>query len=200
MRDEKMIRTAKRLDVCMNIAEKGFYVITALLAVLGVAMAVFKDTFTDYSVTNVPLGVITLTLKEADVVISENVKSRLIIGIVSAMIVLAITCVGIRIIRKILRPMKEGRPFDTSMADSLKKLGWLVLIGGTVEAILKAVSETVILGAYDLSQLINMNAASKVTVSYFFDATFIIFAFVLFLLSHVFRYGEELQRESDETL
>jgi len=200
VRDEKMIRTAKRLDVCMNIAEKAFYVITALLAVLGVAMAVFKDAFTDYSVTNVPLGVITLTLKEADIVVSENVKSRLIVGIISAMIVLAITCVGIRIIRKILRPMKEGRPFDTSVADSLKKLGWLVLIGGTVEAILKAVSETVILGAYDLSQLINMNAASKVTVSYFFDATFIIFAFVLFLLSHVFRYGEELQRESDETL
>lgn len=200
MRDEKMIRTAKRLDVCMNIAEKALYVITALFAVFGVAMAVFKDSFTDYSVTNVPLGVITLTLKEADIVVSENVKSRLIIGIISAMIVLAVTCVGIRIIRKILKPMKEGRPFDTSVADSLRKLGWLVLIGGTVEAILKAVSETVLLGAYDLSQLINMNTASEVTVSYFFDATFIIFALVLFLLSHVFRYGEELQRESDETL
>lgn len=199
MRDEKMIRTAKRLDVFMNIAEKALYLIAALLAVSGVVTAVFKDSFTDV-VTNVQLDGITLTLKEADGAIAENMEGRMILGIASAMIVVALIGIGIRIIRKILKSMEAGRPFDTSVADNLRKLGWLVLIGGVVESILKIASETVLLGASDFFQLINMDAVSKVTVNYFFDVTFILFACVLFLLSHVFRYGEALQHESDETL
>lgn len=194
-----MIRTAKRLDVFMNIAEKALYVIAVLLAVSGVVMAASKDSFTDVA-ANVQLGGITLALEETDSVISESMGIRMILGIVSAMIAVALICAGILIVRKILKPMKAGRPFDTSVADSLRKLGWLVLIGGIVESALKIVSETVLLGAYDFSQLINMDAASKVTVSYFFDVTFILFALVLFLLSHVFRYGKALQRESDEIL
>lgn len=194
-----MIRTAKRLDVFMNIAEKALYLIAALLAVSGVVTAVFKDSFTDV-VTNVQLDGITLTLKEADGAIAENMEGRMILGIASAMIVVALIGIGIRIIRKILKSMEAGRPFDTSVADNLRKLGWLVLIGGVVESILKIASETVLLGASDFFQLINMDAVSKVTVNYFFDVTFILFACVLFLLSHVFRYGEALQHESDETL
>ena len=33
-----------------------------------------------------------------------------------------------------------------------------------------------------------------------FDMSFLAFAFVLFLLSYIFRYGAQLQQESDETL
>ncbi len=45
-----------------------------------------------------------------------------------------------------------------------------------------------------------MAAISAVIYDYSLDLWFAIAARILFFLSCVFRYGEELQRESDETL
>jgi hypothetical protein len=54
--------------------------------------------------------------------------------------------------------------------------------------------------AFDLTVLLNHDVVSGYSYNGTFDCSFIIAAVILFLLSYIFQYGEELQRESDETL
>jgi hypothetical protein len=54
--------------------------------------------------------------------------------------------------------------------------------------------------AFDVTALFNSSVVTGYTYNGVFDTSFVASAVVLFLLSYIFRYGEGLQRESDETL
>jgi hypothetical protein len=54
--------------------------------------------------------------------------------------------------------------------------------------------------AFDVTVLLNPEVVNGYSYNGTFDCSFLVGAVILFLLSYIFRYGEELQRESDETL
>ena len=54
--------------------------------------------------------------------------------------------------------------------------------------------------AFDLPSLLISEKITHITVSPNYDPTFLIYSAILLLLSYVFRYGQELQQLSDETL
>lgn len=97
----------------------------------------------------------------------------------------------LHVIRQLLRPMKEGRPFESAVSQSLRRLGWLAIAYGVLEAVVTAVAQLVLTQALDM-------AGAVVDVGY--DLTWLLLAVLLFLFSYIFRYGEALQRQVDETL
>ena len=100
----------------------------------------------------------------------------------------------------ILAPMKEGRPFEGGISDKIRTLGWIVLVGGAVVEIGRMISAVLELQAYDLSMITENPMVESVTYNYSISLWFVVTALILFFLSHIFRYGEVLQQESDETL
>lgn len=106
----------------------------------------------------------------------------------------------IRIIRWILEPMESGRPFDEGSSHSMFKLAWVSLIAGGVYEVLNTVSDYLNYRWIQSVPLFNQQVVSSVDFDFSFDVTFLIVSIILFLLSFIFRYGETLQRESDETL
>ena len=98
----------------------------------------------------------------------------------------------LRVLRSVLRPMKDGSPFTAGISAKIRKLAWTVLAGGGLVEIGSVVSSVLETRAYHLDRLLNMD----LTISLWFVAA----ALILFFLSFIFRYGEELQREADETL
>ena len=54
--------------------------------------------------------------------------------------------------------------------------------------------------AYDMERLLNSDAAERFSYNYSPDISFVVIAALLLFLSVIFRYGEGLQKESDETL
>ena len=56
------------------------------------------------------------------------------------------------------------------------------------------------LKAYDLSFLKSASLVESISYNYRMDLWFVWAALLVFFLSYVFRCGERLQRESDETL
>ena len=54
--------------------------------------------------------------------------------------------------------------------------------------------------AYHIEKLLNPSVVSSVTFDFKTGVWFVVPALFLFFLSYIFRYGEELQREADETL
>ena len=96
--------------------------------------------------------------------------------------------------------MKEGRPFAEGIADKIRRLGWTVLVTGAISEIGGMIVSVFELRAYRLDQLVNPELVSEIGYDYSFNIWFILVALIIFFLSYVFRYGEALQKESDETL
>ncbi len=102
--------------------------------------------------------------------------------------------------RKILAPMKEGIPFQNTVSTNLKAAAKHIIVLGIIVNIAQVYEDTVIPFLYGLPKLMLSDKITHVAIHYDFDLTFLIFSAVLLLLSYVFRYGEELQQLSDETV
>ena len=201
MKLEKMKKTAGILYTITNIIR-----ILVIIAFVVVAVAAGVIFFIPGTVipegiitTSVSLGDVTVHLAEGAAVGTMD-KSRFSIILAFAAVILLLTLYGLRMVKQILKPMKEGRPFDESIADSLRRLGHVVLASGIVSCVLAYMSQAAMLGVIDYKELFNPALVTGVEIRSSFSINFIFVALALYLMSYVFRYGSELQRESDETL
>ena len=201
MKLEKMKKTAGILYTITNIIR-----ILVIIAFVVVAVAAGVIFFIPGTVipegiitTSVSLGDVTVHLAEGAAVGTMD-KSRFSIILAFAAVILLLTLYGLRMVKQILKPMKEGRPFDESIADSLRRLGHVVLASGIVSCVLAYLSQAAMLGVIDYKELFNPALVTGVEIRSSFSINFIFVALALYLMSYVFRYGSELQRVSDETL
>ena len=107
---------------------------------------------------------------------------------------------GVGYIREILHPMTEEKPFDTVVSTNLKKLAKLSINLGILYNIIILSEQIMTVFVYDLPSLLVSEKIIHVGGMFNVDLTFLIYWAILLLLSYVFRYGEELQQLSDETL
>ena len=107
---------------------------------------------------------------------------------------------GIGYIREILHPMTEGKPFDSIVSTNLKKLAKLSIELGILYNILLLIDQIMTVFVYDIPGLLISEKITHVGGMFNIDLTFLIYWAFLMLLGYVFRYGEELQQLSDETL
>ena len=107
---------------------------------------------------------------------------------------------GIKLIRRILAPMKEGRPFEADVPTNLKKIAWIVLAGGAVTQVVGIIERIVLMKACPAEQIVNMDVISKLEYTFTIDFTFVLAFCIVMFLSYIFSYGQILQKESDETL
>ncbi|MBQ8216431.1 MAG: DUF2975 domain-containing protein [Oscillospiraceae bacterium] len=102
--------------------------------------------------------------------------------------------------RRVLSSAKEGRPFDKSVSQSFRTLGILSLAGGLLSELFKWAQQLLLLKAYPVEEIFASPAISGMKINFIMDMSFVVIALVFFLLSWVFGYGYELQKQSDETL
>ena len=76
----------------------------------------------------------------------------------------------------------------------------VILIGGGIAELGHVISRIFEVQAYKIDHLLNPDAVASYSYNWSFSLWFVIIALILFFLSYVFRYGEALQKESDETL
>lgn len=107
--------------------------------------------------------------------------------------------VSIFIFRKILKPMKNALPFDKTVRKNLAALGWVFTVGGFLINIIRNATLSVI-DHHGLDFVMRYDWIDGYIYSYEFDMTYFFMAAVLLLVSFVFRYGAELQKQADETL
>lgn len=146
------------------------------------------------------LGFVTFTVAE-----SYLPDYRIIWYQVAAEMILALICMvpahfSVKAIRNILAPMKNAEPFHNAVSTNLNRLARYVCALGIGLNLQKIISNILLVKAYDLNLLLLSEKISHVEFMFVFDLSFLVVSAVLLLLSHVFRYGEELQKLSDETL
>lgn len=201
---EKLKKTARTLD---RFAQTGQWIcVIALLLILTVTGVIAlapraREGMTGaLSTVSVSFGTFSVNLAPGTVLEGRAFLWYLLSTVAASLVHDAFLFFGILILRSILRPMKEGKPFDTAVSVNLRKLGVLIFIGGVSAYVLKTGLSSLFYRAFDVGTILNPETVTGYKMVYSFDLMWLIAGLLVFLLSYVFKYGEELQKQSDETL
>ena len=200
-----MIKTASLLDKILrilSIATKigiiGSIVGLGIIAagvIFGLPLDQIGTGFEDADLGNITISVTESLMPTRSVILGKNA-----LEIALTLVCLIIARKMIACIREILAPMKAGAPFHTGVSSNLKNLAIHTCIIGVAANVSDILSNILTVLAYDLANVIINDQISHIAITNVFDFSFLFIAAILLLLSYVFRYGEELQQLSDETL
>lgn len=197
--------TAKKLD-------KVFEIVHIVLGALAVAAIVFIALIglayvLKWDPEFIGTGYASFDVGFLELEVAENHSPDKWLVLLQAAITLAVSCRllydgrrGVGYIRQILKPMTEEKPFDSIVSTNLKKLAHLSINLGILWNVIILAEQIMMIFVYDLPGLLISEKITHVTGMFNVDLTFLIYWAILMLLSYVFRYGEQLQQLSDETL
>lgn len=202
---EKMKSTAAKLDKLFRILHV-CTAIAAIAALVGIAIILAAFVFhispdaigTGYS--SIDIGFLTLNIAPQ----YTPDKQAMLLVVAAELVfafVLALACRRfIDCLRRILSPMIQGEPFQAAASRNLTDLAKLSIVIGILVNAAVLTSQAMTVFALNLPELLISEKITHIQGSFTADFSFLVFSAVLFLLSYVFRYGEELQQLSDETL
>lgn len=154
---------------------------------------------TQTAATSISLGVIELNLRQAfqDSVLSPALLFITLFIMISLLILWYLMLSKLDII---IANAISGQIFSPTSGRSLKMISVYVIIEGVINLITRFISSNTISKYIFNLELFNTDIVSSVTVKTDYDISFLITAFIIFILARIFAYGEELQKLSDETL
>lgn len=197
--------TAKKLDKVLSIAHivLGALAIACVTGVALIAIAYIlklEPSMVGTGYDKFEIGFLELTVAEA------YAPDKWLVLLQTA-ITLLVTCRlmydgrrGVSYIREILQPMTEEKPFASIVSTNLKKLAKLSIHLGILVNVLMLFQQIMSIFVYDFPGLLLSEKITHIGGMFTVDLSFLIYWAGLLLLSYVFRYGEELQQLSDETL
>lgn len=201
MENTKLIRSTSVIDRILKILQ-GFAVAGVIVAAIFIPLtAIFGEKIIASSNT-LSVGVMQFRLTGAPESYLDipHIRVSIIVTLVGMILALAAGWYCLKVLRETLSPMKEGMPFAEGISGKIRKLGWTVLIGGGVAELGKLISAIFDVRAYNIELLLNPAVVESYTYNLSIDLSFVIAALILFLLSYIFRSGEALQKDADETL
>lgn len=201
MKNEKFIKSSVVIDRILKIIQ-GFMVAGVIVAAIFIPLTAILGDKIIADASTVEFGTLSLALPGnfRDFLDMGSIKLSIIVMLVSALITCAVAWYCLKKLREIMVPMKDGRPFEAGVGSQIRRLAFTVLIGGGIAEVCRTVANAFEVKAYDLSKLFNPDVVKGISFDYDISLWFVIVALVLLFVSYIFRYGEDLQRESDETL
>lgn len=114
-------------------------------------------------------------------------RSGLMIVAVAAAVILMMTMAVMIFIKKLCKSIRDcSTPFEQDVITGLERCAWMLIPWVIVCGVAKNVIESVLSGAHNLMLSISLSTVLVIVL--------------IFGLSYIFKYGAELQTESDETL
>ncbi len=200
MDNEKMIKSANRVDAVAKVLAGICLGLGIACGVMGLLTAFLGEKMFGIADLSLRLSFLTLTLTENVACKPQMLRLFAVSGCLGAALMLVTCWYGLRTLRKILESMKLGRPFSDSTAGEVRKLGIFTLAFGGLGSLVKSVQTGLVAQVCPLDSLFNPEAVAGFETNVQFSLDFLWIAGLIFLLSYIFRYGSQLQRESDETL
>lgn len=146
------------------------------------------------------VGFITFTVADSYLPDHRIIWAQLAMGMFLTFLCLIPANFIVKSIRAILKPMKDGQPFHNTVNVHLNKIAKYVCSLGIAMNLQEIISNILLIKAFDLNILLLSERVTHLDFHFEFDLSFLLVSGILLLLSYVFRYGEELQQLSDETL
>ena len=199
----KLSSTARTLDKIIKVLRGiciGCAIACAVLLVIGIFLPdSMYGSFVSFGEREIDLGNLRLELSR-DFAPTGSLRLVACAILAESLISLGLGAACLHLLHKIFAPMAETMPFDGSVSVNLRKLGWLSLIAVIAYFMLGGLAAMLELRMYDLHQLFAADLVTNVSLQHSTNFSMLLIPAMVFLLSYVFKYGEELQKQSDETL
>ena len=199
MKSKKMIAAAGKLDTFLKIVEGFMKAFAIVFAVFVVLMKIFGEKMVA-GTFSLDLDFVKLHLAGEYGAAAGSLLSYIDIILITG----CLSCIAIRyglgVLRSVLAPAKEGRPFDGEATAGLRKLAWVILAGGGLIQLLGILGRVWLVKSLPMDVIFSSPAIESVEYVFTLDFGFVWMFFVVLLLSRIFEYGQVLQQESDETL
>ena len=200
-----LMKTASILDKVLNILAIAIKIVAvALMVGLCILAAGFLFDLSPQMVgtcyNHADLGFFNFTVEEGFLPDHRIIWCEVAMELILSLICMVPAHFSVKAIRDILSPMKNGEPFHNTVSTNLAKLARYTCSLGIGLNLQEIISNIFLTKAYDLPTLLLSEKISQVEFMFTFDFGFLVVYAVLLLLSYIFRYGEELQQLSDETL
>lgn len=203
---KKLSKTAQVLDKIVVIF---MIVILVVMSILTLAIGVMAFVSGDMPVlagpqgtgTSLQLGNLRFTLAPGYGYDLNIPVGYYIAVIASLLLYMAFLIVAVKVLRNILAPMKEGRPFDEKVGRGLTTMGWMWLVRSVLGIALRTSMSAFLFKLLDTEKLFLGSNVTECRFNIQPDLTgAIIGAAAFFLLGFIFKYGASLQQQADETL
>lgn len=201
METNKLSKTANTLGTITRVVEKAFLVCAIVCALCAVLVLLFgQKMFASTTNFTLSLGTLSLALTPEYRPSADSLCLFASLGCLGGAAVLLVCWFAARTLKRILATMAQGRPFAPGTDRQIRHLGWFTLIFGGLSSLLSAALSVVITLRVPVGEMFDPAVVSQGSVNLDFSLDFLWIAALIFLLSYVFRYGQQLQQESDETL
>lgn len=170
------------------------------LAILAVLWAMFSASDSIMQQAQVSLTMGNYKLSLTDHYTSQHLQNLLGITLANLVIFGIGTCWTLLILRKMFAPIAQGSPFHATVSKSLRKLAYVTLLFGFLDLILQGITNAIWYRTFDIPSLFASDRVASCSLRVVGDAGFVGIFILLLLLSWIFKYGEGLQKLSDETL
>ena len=197
---KKMKKAAGELAQLAKIGEVMWFGAGCLMVLAALNVCFFEPNILSGEPVTLSLGSVKVDIWGADFLPPGLSKVNLLVRALMFCVLCFLVIYAAKIARKILLPMKEGLPFDESVYKNFRKLGFFTLIGGGLISAGRVLIDTISYRAYEVQNLFISDKIIECRLEPRIDLGFILIALVFFLMSYIFRYGAELQKQSDETL
>jgi len=202
---EKISKISKVVDKVLKV---GYWilVVSAVISILMLGVLCFAEPNADIMQGKWSITVGNMGLELADHVM-ENVQisqmqwMTVMIALISVVLGVFFFCYAIKLLRRILAPMIQEQPFVGTVSVDLRKLGWVIICSSIVMGIVENVGRAIVYVVCDIQNILLSENIVGVKLQFnLIDIKTILLGVLLILLSHIFCYGEKLQRQDDETL
>ena len=204
----KLMNTAKKLDTFFKVSQRiikiAMIVAVGVVAVLTVANFVNPDAVIAEGYYSIDVGSVTINLTEAYSTEDNNMVLSyvwIVMGLAAAAGVAVYYALGQ--VRKILQPKTEGNPFHPTVSTNIRKIAYVSIVLGVIANVvsfLQSFGAVAMIEKIKLLDYVKEGTIQSITANSQIDLTFLVVFFILLLVSYIFRYGEELQQQVDETL
>ena len=102
---------------------------------------------------------------------------------------------------KLLKPMTQGQPYDGTVSRALRKLGAACILIGIVRNVISYLQAARAIGTLrEIKRLFLTVTVTEIDAGFGIQLGYLFIGVMALVFSLVFRYGEELQVQVDETL
>lgn len=200
MNNERMMKGAGALDTIVKIAGGVAGAMIWVFAIFAVLVIIVGEKMFMAGSMTLELDFIKVMLADEYQSVTPMFRAYVAAILASGVVYAAAVRYLCALIRGILAPMKEGRPFESGVCASMKKIAYWIFIVGGVSQVLGVVCSVLMTRAFPIDAVFSSEAVKGVEYVQVMDFGFLIAGFVALFLSWVFAYGQALQREADETL
>lgn len=197
--NDKSKALLKKMCFVLEIVRGACLISVALLIGLSLFFAFNKDVYNTLF-GSIRIDYLQLIFKDDAALHKDSMSMWLPLILLITAIFVFIIYKAVQTIESICTITMNHTPFDVRVSNHIKSLAKYILAGGIVFNILEVCRVMQFKQTINFDLLFNTKYVTQINFDIRLHLSFLVFATLIYLLSYIFRYGQELQQLSDETL